>query len=324
MTIPTVIRFDPVYQTRVWGGRTLETRFGRTLPAEGTPYGESWEVSAREEADTVVVTEGDLCGEALTGIWADPELRSAIFGPDAPDGERFPLLCKILDAREKLSIQVHPPQAIAEKLGGEAKSEVWYIADADPGAKLYVGIRKGVTRESFGEAIDGGVAEEVVHVIEPKKGDYIFIESGRLHAIGEGLVIYEIQQNSDTTYRVYDWNRMGLDGHPRELHVEESMLCIDFSDIEPELDSNEDGVICDCEHFRLEEHVLSSPDSLVNAIGGRFGIVTVVDGEIALPDELTFREGDFFLVPHGKEFPEVGLGKEPVRVLLTTWPTRGG
>ena len=322
MTIPTVIRFDPVYQTRVWGGRTLETRFGRTLPEKNTPFGESWEISAREEADTVVVTEGELCGKTLTELWGNRSLHSSIFGPDAPDQERFPLLCKILDARQKLSIQVHPPHAVAETLGGEAKSEVWFIADADPGAKLYVGIKEGVTRESFSEAIARGIAEEAVHVVEPEKGDYIFIESGRLHAIGEGLVIYEIQQNSDTTYRVYDWNRMGLDGKPRELHVEESMQCIDFTDIEPELDSNEDGVICDCEHFRLEEHVLSSGDSLAKAIAGRFGIITLVDGEISLPDGNTFKEGDFFMVPHGAAFPDVSLSGETVRLLFTTWPSK--
>ena len=192
---PSFIRFQPIYQTRVWGGRVLETRFGRELPDKETPFGESWEISAREEADSEVVG-GALAGKTLRQLWGDPSLKPQIFGSKAPEGERFPLLFKILDARDKLSIQVHPPASVADELGGEPKTEVWYIAHAEPGAELYVGVEPGVDEKSFREALEQGVAEKAVHAIPVETGQHIFIPSGRLHAIGAGLLIYEIQQNS--------------------------------------------------------------------------------------------------------------------------------
>ena len=315
---PQLINFKPIYQTRVWGGRTLETRFERQLPDDSTPFGESWEISAREEADSVVCG-GELDGKTLTELWADPELRKTIFGAEAPDGDRFPLLCKILDCREKLSIQVHPPAEIADKLGGEPKTEVWYIADADPGAEMYVGVKKGIDKAAFRKALEDGTAEEVVHCIRPEKGDYIFIESGRLHAIGAGLLIYEIQQNSDTTYRVYDWNRMGLDGKPRQLHVEQSMQCIDFSDVEPGLDSSDNEVICECEYFKLEEHKLTPSSSLQSVTDSRFAVITVVDGILELADNSTVKEGDFFITSKGLNCDDIVAADGGAKVLLTTW-----
>ncbi len=316
---PATIHFQPIYQTRVWGGRTLESRFGRELPDGENPYGESWEISAREEADSPVVG-GCYDGRTLTELWADPASRAAIFGPEAPADERFPLLAKILDARDRLSIQVHPPQPVADELGGEPKTEVWYIADAEEGAELYVGVKGGVTADGFRQALEDGSAEQAVHVLRPQAGDYIFIESGRLHAIGAGLLIYEIQQNSDTTYRVYDWGRLGLDGQPRQLHVEESMRCIDFSDIEPDLDASDTEVICTCEHFRLERHEIGDEDSLADAVAGRFAIITVVEGSLALEGGAAAQEGDFFIVPHGADTSAIGTGSDSARVLLTTWP----
>lgn len=317
--IPQILRFHPIYQSRVWGGRTLETRFDRQLPDDTTPFGESWEISARAEADSQV-DGGVYDGQTITQLWADRSTRDQIFGPDAPDDDRFPLLCKILDCREKLSIQVHPPAAVAEKLGGEPKTEVWYIADADPGAEMYVGVKQGIDQQAFQEALENGTAEEVVHTLKPNKGDYIFIESGRLHAIGAGLLIYEIQQNSDTTYRVYDWNRMGLDGKPRQLHVEESMQCIDFTDVEPGLDSSDNEVICECEHFTLEEHSLSAGDALEAVTKGRFAIITVVDGELTMPGgSANSVEGDFFITPHQASCESIVAGTDTAKVLLTTW-----
>lgn len=311
------LRFEPIYQARVWGGRVLETRFGRRLPDEATPYGESWEISAREEADSRVAG-GSWKGKTLRNLWADPAARAEIFGNDAPSGERFPLLCKILDARDKLSIQVHPPAAVADELGGEPKTEVWYIAHAEPGAELYVGVREGVTRESFREALEQGTAENLVHAIPVETGQHIFIPSGRLHAIGAGLLIYEIQQNSDTTYRVYDWNRTGLDGKPRDLHVEESLRCIDFDDVEPTMDEAEGTLLCACEHFRLERHGIAAGGSLGEATKGRFAIVTVVEGSLAAGEDL-FEEGDFFLVPAGATEGLPVAGGDGAVVLVTGW-----
>ena len=159
-----------------------------------------------------------------------------VLGSAKPAAEgRFPLLCKILDAREKLSLQVHPPAGKAAELKGEPKTEMWYIADAAPGASLYVGLKHGVTRAEFERKIVDGTVAECFHHIPVHAGDTMFLPSGRVHAIGDGLVIFEIQQNSDSTYRVFDWNRVGLDGKPRELHVAESLASIDFDDFEPKL-----------------------------------------------------------------------------------------
>lgn len=309
------IRFEPIYQTRVWGGRLLETRLGRILPDPGLPYGESWEISAREEADCRVIG-GSFDGRRLSELWADPALRRALFGEEAPEAERFPLLCKILDAREKLSVQVHPPASVAGELGGEPKTEVWYIAHAEPGAVLYVGVVEGVDEGRFREAIAAGEVERCIHALPVGKGQHLFIPSGRLHAIGAGLLIYEIQQSSDTTYRVYDWNRPGIDGKPRDLHIEESLKCIDFTDTAPAMGEAGGELLVHCEHFRLERHRLAAGTPLAEAVRGRFAIVTVVEGGIG-DGTARFGEGDFFLVP-----PDGGEGlrsEGDAEVLATTW-----
>ncbi|MDF1859431.1 MAG: class I mannose-6-phosphate isomerase [Verrucomicrobiales bacterium] len=311
------LQFEPIYQTRVWGGRTLEERFHRPLPNPDSPFGESWDISAREEADTMVVS-GALSGKTLRELWNDPDQKASIFGPEAPSGERFPLLCKILDARDKLSVQVHPPASVAEELGGEPKTEVWYIAHADPGAELYVGVRKDVTEAVFREALENGTVEEYIHSIPVKTGDHIFIPSGRLHAIGAGLLIYEIQQNSDTTYRVFDWNRLGMSGEPRDLHIEESLRCIDFDDVEPETDQADGALLCECEHFRLERHSVGDADSIFSATDGRFSILTLISGELSAGGA-SWSEGDFLIIPAGaeKELPVASSGG--AEFLLTTW-----
>ncbi len=279
------------------------------------PYGESWEISARGEADCRVVG-GTLDGRSLTELWSDPDLRRCVFGEEAPAEDRFPLLCKILDARDTLSLQVHPPSSVAAELGGEPKTEVWYIADAEPGAKLYVGVREGVDELGFREALARGEAENCVHALSVEKGQHLFIPSGRLHAIGAGLLIYEIQQNSDTTYRVFDWNRPGIDGKPRALHIEESLRCIDFTDVAPEMGESEDETLVVCELFRLEKHRLGSGSTVVEATRGRFAILTVVEGDLAAGN-VCFREGDFFLVPPGGGGDCRAVG--PCELLLTTW-----
>jgi mannose-6-phosphate isomerase len=310
------IRFEPIYQTRVWGGRLLAARFGRDLPDPDLPFGESWEISARAEADSRVVG-GSFDGRRLTELWSDRELRSLLFGEEAPEVGSFPLLFKILDARDTLSIQVHPPASVAAEFGGEPKTEVWYIADAAPGAMLYVGVKEGIDEARFRDALAHGEGESCVHAVPVKKGQHLFIPSGRLHAIGAGLLIYEIQQNSDTTYRVYDWNRPGIDGKPRELHVEESLRCIDFSDVTPGMDEPEGNLLVACEHFRLECYTLAAGATVDEATRGRFAILTIVAGEIAA-EATRFREGDFFLVPHGGGAGLHAVGE--AEVLLTTWP----
>jgi mannose-6-phosphate isomerase len=223
--------FHPRFKERVWGGRTLETLYRKPLPT-GVPIGESWEISDRP-GDASVIANGAFGGRDLR--WLMEEHGEEVLGGVPAAEGRFPLLCKILDARQALSLQVHPPEAMAARLGGEQKTEMWYIADADPGAELFVGLRRGVTREGFEEKLRSGHVADCFHRIAVHAGDTMFLPSGRVHAIGAGLVIFEIQQNSDTTYRVFDWNRVGLDGRPRQLHTAESLACIDFEDIEPSL-----------------------------------------------------------------------------------------
>lgn len=293
--VPPII-FEPLYMTRVWGGRALEHAYGRELPDE-RPYGESWEIVDRRDEQSVV-KGGTLAGTTLHDLWT--RHREELFGPGLR-GERFPLLIKVLDARDHLSIQVHPPADVASKLGGDPKTEMWYIAGASPGAKLHLGLRNGVTRERFEAALEEGTLDQVVHTVQPRTGESIFIPSGRLHAIGAGLLIHEIQQNSDTTYRVFDWNRTGLDGTPRDLHVAESLACIDFQDFEPAMDTPEGNTLARCDFFLVEQINLKEAAALGNPDPDRFSIVTVLDGELHSVDGRRFGAGCSLLLPRGSD-----------------------
>ena len=224
--------FQPILKERIWGGHELERLYAKLLPP-GKLIGESWEISDRP-GDASVIANGSLAGKTLR--WLMENHAGEILGGAKPAAEgRFPLLCKILDAREKLSLQVHPPAARATELKGEPKTEMWLITDAVPDASLFVGLKRGVTRSDFEKKITDGSVADCFHRIPVCAGDAMFLPSGRVHAIGDGLVIFEIQQNSDTTYRVFDWNRVGLDGKPRELHIAQSLASIDFDDFEPGL-----------------------------------------------------------------------------------------
>jgi len=308
------IRFTPIYMERVWGGHELANRLGRDLP--GTqPIGEAWEIVDREEAQSVVAA-GPLKGKTLHDLWTNH--RAEIFGArHAKAGPRFPLLCKLLDARDRLSVQVHPPAAIAPQLGGEPKTEMWYFLACDPGSRIYAGLAPGTTRETFAAALADGTVESKLHILPTQEGDSIFIPSGRLHAIGEGNLIVEIQQNSDTTYRVFDWNRVGLDGKPRELHVEQSVVSTDFDDFAPPLNHAESGVLAECEHFRVEKRKIDGP-TLLQSLGD-FAIVTVVQGLACCGNE-TFRAGDFYLLTAGGTAVTSPEGNGSCSVLVSTIP----
>lgn len=296
-----LLRFQPIYQERVWGGRRLETLYGRELPKDGTPYGESWEICDREEAQSVVTGSG-LDGWTLNDLWV--KARREVFGEQFADhpGERFPLLLKILDSEQDLSIQVHPNDGNAAEVNGEAKSEAWYVAHAAPGAKLYAGLAEGVTRSSFETAIADGTLASQVQVLPAFEGGCVAIHGGVVHAIGAGLVIFEIQQNSDTTFRVFDWNRVGLDGKPRELHQQEALQVTDFEARPVQWQRHQGKLLLDWPYFRLSERSMtmfeecSAPDDFV--------IGAVVDGEIAYgrrSEELVLKAGDFFILPAAAE-----------------------
>lgn len=246
--------FQPLYQKRVWGGRALEPVFGRTLP-DGARIGESWEIVDRPHEQSIVA-RGPHRGRALREMLA--QHSAAIMGAAWPADRPFPVLVKWLDCRERLSLQVHPPAALARELGGEPKTENWYIARAEPDAALLVGLRRGVTRDVFQRALADNTLEPLVHRLAVRAGDSMFVQSGRIHAIDAGNLILEIQQNSDTTYRVYDWGRVGDDGKPRQLHVNESLRCIDFNDFEPEVlrpPPQGDVVLAECAEFRIRRFV---------------------------------------------------------------------
>ncbi|MGD0745214.1 MAG: type I phosphomannose isomerase catalytic subunit [Verrucomicrobiota bacterium] len=307
------LTFHPIFKERVWGGRNLERLYGKKLPP-GAPIGESWEISDRP-GDASVVANGPLAGKDLHWLMEHHE-RDLLGDAKPAAGNRFPLLCKILDAREKLSLQVHPPANKAAELGGEPKTEMWFVADAAPGAELFVGLKRGVTRPEFEEKIRTGQVADCFHRVSVHAGDAMFLPGGRVHAIGAGLVIFEIQQNSDTTYRVFDWNRAGLDGQPRELHVAESLASIDFGDIEPALVQGKFAGQ-EIKTRPLVKDPLFNVEAMEMKSGGRLElkprklqIIAVVRGQLEVrnkPISFELPAGQFCLVPAGMEQTEIGV-----------------
>ena len=318
-TLEQPLVFEPLFMERIWGGRKLEQLYHKKLPP-GARIGESWEIVDREEAQSVV-HDGPLRGLTLHELWT--QHRGPIFGLEEGAGpERFPLLVKILDAQEKLSLQVHPPPAVATELGGEPKTEMWYLAHAEAGAELYAGLAEPTDRTQFEEALHEGRAADLVQRLDVEEGDALFIPSGRIHAIGAGCLIMEIQQNSDTTYRVFDWNRVGLDGKPRTLHVDQSLQSTDFSDVRPAPQppvSGAGGTLVDCPFFRVEKWTLDAPRPALEDTQGRFAVFTCLEGEADCAG-LTFKPGDFFLVPVGLTAAEVRPVAAATTLLRTTIP----
>lgn len=286
--------FRPVVFPRIWGGRDLEKRFHRPLPDDGQAYGESWEISDRPELSSEVIS-GEFSGVTLHDLWTGK--REELFGRGYERFDRFPLLCKILDAKDKLSIQVHPPASAAPALGGEPKTEIWYIAEAAPGAILYSGWKQETTREEVEQAVRSGSLESLIHTICPARGESLFIPSGRIHAIGAGLQIFEIQENSDTTYRLYDWNRTDDQGRPRELHVSQSLQSIHLDDIRPQARPAEPGTLADTPEFRLEEILLKKGDLLTQQDPEHFALAVVAEGTLDFGEGVIAQSGDFFLLP---------------------------
>jgi mannose-6-phosphate isomerase len=287
------LQFTPIYQERVWGGRGLETVLGRNLPADKV-IGESWELVDRAEADST------LAGGSGSLSQLRKEQTRDLMGPDWPADRPFPILVKWLDCQERLSLQVHPPARVAPELGGEPKTENWYIVEATPEAALLAGLKPGVTPGQFEEALKAEQLEELVCRLPATKGDSLFVRSGRLHAIDAGNLILEIQQNSDTTYRVYDWGRVGLDGKPRQLHVEQSMKSIDFADTEPDLLHPEgpESLLADCDEFRLRRLELASGESLAFGSGEEPRILSIVEGALQEADGTSVCRGDNLILPY--------------------------
>ena len=297
------LTFQPIFKERVWGGRNLERLYGKALPP-GVPIGESWEISDRLN-DVSLIANGPMAGKDLH--WLVEHHRDELLGAAGLHRNRFPLLIKLLDARDKLSLQVHPPAHRAAELGGEPKTEMWYIADAAPGAQLYVGLKRGVNRAVIEQKIQDGTVADCFHRFPVEAGDAMFLPSGRVHAIGAGLVIFEIQQNSDTTYRVFDWNRVGLDAKPRALHMEESLASIDFSDFEPALIprafSGEGSIklrpLVQDAHFSVEA-IRTTAATATTLKRRRMQIIACLKGALRVADNqesVPLKPGGFCLVP---------------------------
>src|SRR5438132_2188085 len=283
------LAFEPIFMERIWGGRRLQSEFAKNLPRHGR-IGESWEIVDREEAQSVV-RDGPLRGKTLHELWT--EHRQEIFG-DVVNSQRFPLLVKLLDAQEKLSLQVHPPEKVARELGSEAKTEFWYVAAADPNAELFVGLRDPITAEELKSVLDKKTVADCVHTIRVKAGDAMFLPAGRFHAVGAGNLLVEIQQNSDTTYRVFDWQRLNEHGKPRELHLDQALASIDFNDVRPKLIEPKGELLVSHELFEIQKWNLNSPREVVSA--GQFAIGVCLSGKLQCAD-VVFAAGEFFLVP---------------------------
>ncbi len=317
------LTFHPLFKERVWGGRKLAEIYHKPLPP-GVPIGESWEISDRP-GDVSVIANGPLAGQDLH--WLVERHAPELLGATQRAHGRFPLLIKILDAQEKLSLQVHPPPAKAAELGGESKTEMWYIADAAPGAEIFVGLKRGVTRADFERKIQAGMVADCLHRLSVRPGDAMFLPSGRVHAIGAGLVIFEIQQNSDTTYRVFDWNRVGLDGKPRALHLDQSLASIDFNDFEPALIRGEPAetgpataqTLVSNPLFKVEVCRLQTGQSMLFSLSNP-RIIGLLEGRIVATDGVNSVElgkGQFCLVPAGLR-TELGIEQASSLLLIET------
>ncbi|MBC2839157.1 type I phosphomannose isomerase catalytic subunit [Robiginitalea sp. SC105] len=220
------LKFRPIFKERLWGGTKLQTVLKKGV--SGDRVGESWEISG-VPGDGTVLSNGPYAGKSLPElIEMDPE---GLLGSRVLDrfGREFPILIKFIDARLDLSIQLHPGDTLARKRHNSfGKTEMWYIMDADPGAQLIIGFKEDVSREAYQEALDAGKLPQLLHYQNVSPGDAYFINSGKIHAIGGGILLAEIQQSSDVTYRVYDFNRRDEDGNLRELHTELALDAIDY------------------------------------------------------------------------------------------------
>ena len=221
------LKFHPVYMERIWGGNQMESVLGRILPEHDAPIGEAWEISDRPEGESVVAN-GPLAGIALSELVKF--YGRSLLGEKCRITDRFPLLVKVIDAGERLSLQVHPDENACRMENGcaEPKTEMWYVVAASAGAKILAGLSEKATRHHLAELISSPDVERLLQVYPSNPGDAYFIPSGTLHAIGAGNLILEIQQNSDTTYRISDWGRVDSNGKSRELHVEKGMKAINF------------------------------------------------------------------------------------------------
>ncbi len=308
------LQFTPILKQYVWGGRKLGALLNKPI-GDANDYAESWEIVDRQ-VEKSQVASGLLKGKTLAEVIAASP--NDFYGADVPSGS-FPLLFKFLDAQRNLSVQVHPNDEQGKLLPKPdlGKTEAWVVMQADPGAKLFAGLKRGFDRHAFERELNRGTVELCLHAFEPQVGDCIFIPAGTIHALGAGLVIAEIQQNSDTTFRVFDWNRLGPDGKSRPLHVAESMATIDF-DRGPVLPVTPTSTtrpfaerLVTCEKFVLERLRINEPVQL--ATDDKMHLIALLEGSFSFSGDggageipagqvslLPARPGSYQAIPNGE------------------------
>jgi len=283
------LRFVPLLKRYLWGGRRLGTLLGKPI-GDGDDYAESWEVADHGD-DQTVIAGGPLAGMTLANVMA--KHRTEVLGRHAGNITRFPLLFKFLDCRRVLSVQVHPNDAAAAKQSPPdlGKTEAWVILAAEPGSVVYAGLKRGFDRAALEREVHRGTTELCLHKFEPRVGDCIFIPDGTVHALGAGLVVAEIQQASDTTFRLFDWNRVGPDGQARQLHVEQSLAAIDYSagPVQAQIPQSTERPfvqrLVSCDKFVLDRWQLMGAEKPQECtVGGddRFHILSVLAGGVSV------------------------------------------
>ncbi|MEK3827828.1 MULTISPECIES: type I phosphomannose isomerase catalytic subunit [Paenibacillus] len=306
MSTPYPLQFQPEFKERVWGGRALE-QFGLT-PPEGH-IGEGWMIADHANGTTKVIN-GPLAGKGLDEV--REQLGTSWLGTKgvSEKGGRFPLLIKLLDCNDDLSVQVHPTDDYKALPPGElGKTEMWYVLDAKPGAHIIYGLNEGVDREELRKALENGTVMDTLRQVPVEAGDTFFIPAGTVHALCAGVVVAEIQQNSDTTYRIYDYNRPGLDGKPRELHVEDSLNVTAYEGAGATTMKTSNTVpgewlqLASCPYFVVEKGVVTERWDL-STTPDSFTILVVCEGEGALEwsgseegEQLTLKAGQCYLLP---------------------------
>ncbi|MCE7947912.1 MAG: mannose-6-phosphate isomerase [Chloroflexi bacterium CFX4] len=320
--------FEPSLHVKVWGGRQLATRLGKRLPTD-EPYGESWEIFWRNH-----IANGEDSGKALGQLIR--EFPEAMTGNPNAESE-FPLLIKFLDAQDWLSVQVHPDDALARQLEGEprGKTECWYIVDAAPNAQLIYGFSQPTNAQEFSRAIAEGRARDYLQFVPVQAGDFIHVPAGMMHAIGPGILLYELQQTSDTTYRVYDWDRMGLDGKPRPLHLEKALQCTRFEVNPPAkvpytVHEVEGGItyarLIEGQYFSLRRFSLPPQTRLKITYDGKAHLLTVINGTLDVSAAMgkdasrtvVATAGTSVFVPARADFFMTALGSQPAEVLIAS------
>lgn len=285
------IKFYPIFKEKVWGGQNLKRYFNKNIPPD-VPIGESWDISDRP-GDITVVSNGAYKGKDLH--WLCGNFGEDLLGEKFRGRYRFPLIVKFLDPNDKLSIQVHPTEEYVRQHpeAESAKNEMWYVAYAEEEAEIILGLKANVTRDVLQKLIEKGEIETILRRIPVKTGDSFFIPEGTVHSLMPGSIIIEIQQNSDTTFRLYDWNRRGLNGKLRELHLREGLETIVFQKDfgvarggKPKVKPFKRNKKCcisekliECELFRVEKIVLRDSDFMGRCYKASFQILTAVEGE---------------------------------------------